>query len=172
MPSHGFLRDVQGLRYFGMGKAAKVAELYDLSFHWVFQRQFVERLADQQQLLIIWFGGYFNVGRVEALQAAPVFGELFAPRGIDKNVAHRLGCGGKKVGAPRPIFPLGTSQAQIGFMDKGSGLERVAGGLTSHLAGGQIAQFLVNQREQFFRAFCIPAGCGVGQFRDRSHKTL
>ena len=46
-----------------------------------------------------------------------------------------------------PELILLSDQAQPGFMDERSRLERMAGGFTGHFMRGQFAQFLVNQRQ-------------------------
>jgi hypothetical protein len=42
-----------------------------------------------------------------------------------------------------------THEAQIGFMHKGRGLERLAGRLLRQLVGRQLSQFVIDQRQQF-----------------------
>src|SRR5439155_8126253 len=76
-------------------------------------------------------------------------------RFIDKNSAHCLPSGSKKV---RPILPRGLSvsaKAHPCFVHECGGLECVARCFLSHLDRGEFAEFVVNEREQFFRCFGI-----------------
>jgi hypothetical protein len=65
-------------------------------------------------------------------------------------VSHRLGRHREEVRAVLPLFFRLIDQAQVGFVDERSGLQRVAAVLAGHIATGHPVQFRVNQRHQFF----------------------
>ena len=81
------------------------------------------------------FGDAQGRVQVHAPPAAAVADGRLAPGGFHQDSSHRLGGGGEKV--PATVELLVSDQPQIGFMDQGGGVERVAGGLGCHLRGGQ-----------------------------------
>src|SRR6516162_8230057 len=68
---------------------------------------------------------------------------------------HGFGGGSKEVCAPGKSARLVSGQPQPCFVNQGCGLEGVTRSLPSHFVRGQLAQFLVDQREQF------PCGLGI-----------
>ena len=103
--------------------------------------------------------------RAFVLHAAAAFERLSPARAFDKNAAHRFRRGRKELRAPCPASLLFSGQAQPGFMNQRGGLESLAGALARHLVRGQLAQFLINEREQFLGGLGIALlervrGCG------------
>src|SRR5580698_1834527 len=73
-----------------------------------------------------------------------------AARVFDEDSSHGLGRRGKEVPTPFPLPRLGNlDQPQIGLMDQGGRVERLARPLLSHSLRGQLAQFVIDQRQQF-----------------------
>lgn len=88
---------------------------------------------------------------------APAFEALFSPGVVYQDAAHRLGSGGEEVTAAIPaIGLLASDEPDVSLVDEGGSLEGVAGGFGGHPGGSQLAQFVVDEREQFF------GGTGVG----------
>jgi hypothetical protein len=78
---------------------------------------------------------------------------------LDEDTAHGLGGGEEEVAAAGPgpgLFRV--NQPQIGLMDQGRGLERLPGLFLGQLLGSQLAQFLVDQGQEF------PGGGRVASF--------
>src|SRR6266568_954732 len=108
-------------------------------------------------------------GQVGALQAAAVFDPLLATRVLDEYAPHRLRCSSKEMpsAVPRPI--LRADQPQISFMHQGRGLQSLARHFLGHLVRGELAQLLVNERQQLFRSVGITLPYSVQNARDIAH---
>ena len=57
---------------------------------------------------------------------------------------------------------LAAHQAQVGLVDQGGRLQRLAGPFVGQLLGRQLAQLLVDQREELFRRARRPARWRTG----------
>jgi hypothetical protein len=101
-------------------------------------QQFIRRTCENQGCFIqsLMFG------------SSATLKTLFFAGVIDQDAAHRLAGSGKKVGAILPTLLIASPEAQPGFMDQGSWLERVTPRLHRHFRAGQFSQFLVDKREQ------------------------
>ena len=87
----------------------------------------------------------------------PPFGRLSPPGLLDQNPPHRLGCSGEEMPTAVPVLSLfRIHEPEIGFMDQGRGLQRLAGILLRHLLRRQLPQFVVNERQQLFGSPRIP----------------
>ena len=71
-------------------------------------------------------------------------GRLDAAGLIDETAAHRLSRHGQKAGTTLPALCLVPHQPQIGFMDEGCRLQRMAGSLPGQFLGRQQTQFVVD----------------------------
>src|SRR5262249_2561360 len=68
---------------------------------------------------------------------------------LDEDAAHGLGGGGEEVAAPLPVRPRARAdQPQVGLVDQGGRLQRLARLLLSQALGGEAAQLVVDQRQQ------------------------
>jgi hypothetical protein len=101
------------------------------------------------------------------LAAVPYPGLL--ARAFDQDSAHGLGSGGEEMAAPVPADFVGFGEAQPGFMHKGGGLEGLAGRFLSHTRGGQLAQFIIDQRQQFLRSPGFTLLNAIEDLRDLAH---
>ena len=76
-------------------------------------------------------------------EPASLLETLFATGGFDQDASHRFGRGGEEVTAAIPVLVVWifrrTDKAEIGFMDQGGGLQRVAGRFMRHTGGGELA---------------------------------
>ena len=77
-----------------------------------------------------------------------------AARTLDQDAPHRLRCGREEVAAAveagRVLAP--AEQAQVGLVDQGGGLDRLARSLAGHAGAREVAELLVDQREKPLRA--------------------
>jgi hypothetical protein len=65
---------------------------------------------------------------------------------IDEDPPHRPGGGRNEV--PAAVELLFPDQLQLGFVNEGGGIEGVAGGFGRHARGGELLQFVLDEREQ------------------------
>jgi hypothetical protein len=108
-----------------------------------------------------------------AVWAAALAG-LFAAGVIDEYTPHRFGGGSEEVAAVGELyFPRLTSgarhQTEIRLMHQRSGVERVAVRFVRHVPGRQLAQLVVNKRQQLRRGVRAPRVNGGQNARDFRH---
>ena len=101
-----------------------------------------------------------QIGQVDAVQLAAPFQRLIAAGAFDEDPAHRFSRSGKEVAAAIPRFPrllirLTGHQTQVGLMNQGRGLQRLAGLLLSQILGCEFTQLVVDQRQQLLRGLRI-----------------
>ena len=65
---------------------------------------------------------------------------------------------------------VAVHQPQIGLVDQGRGLERLAGLLLGQLLGGQLAQLVVDQRQELLGGVRVALLDGGQDARDVGHK--
>jgi hypothetical protein len=67
---------------------------------------------------------------------------------FDQDTTHGLGGGDEMA----PAFPVGSffaaDQAQVGLVDRGGRLQRLPRGLVGQLPGGELAQLVVDERQE------------------------
>ena len=68
---------------------------------------------------------------------------------LDQDAAHGLGGRSEEMTAVLPVRRLlGVHQAEVGLVDQGGRLQRLAGPLPGQLVGRQTAEFVVDQRQE------------------------
>jgi hypothetical protein len=83
------------------------------------------------------------------LPAAPGLGGLLAAGVLDENAPHGLGRGGEEVTKTVPVpRGLDVHQPEVGFVNQGCGLERLARLVLCQLLRGQLAELVVDQRQE------------------------
>src|SRR5262249_44470346 len=83
--------------------------------------------------------------------AAPLLAPL-ATGVIDEDAAHGLRRGGEEVAATVPVLrSLDVHQPEVGFVNQGRGLERLARLLLRHPLGSQLTQLALDERKQLLR---------------------
>ena len=86
---------------------------------------------------------------VHATPVAPVLRALLAAGAVDQDPPHRLGRGGEEVAPAVPACSAArVHQPQVGLVDQGRGLEGLPGLLAGQPLGGQLAQLVVDQRQE------------------------
>src|SRR5262249_39384881 len=91
--------------------------------------------------------------------AAAVLAAALAARIIDEDPPHRLGGSGEEVSAAVPVPPLALPHPpQVGFVDQGGGLQRLAPRFVGQALSSQLGQFVVDQRQQLL------GGAGIALF--------
>ena len=77
---------------------------------------------------------------------------MFSARPLDENPPHGLGSGGEEM---RSIGKNSIAQAKPRLMHQSGRLKCLSRLFPRHLLGGELAQFPVNQQQQFVRGYWI-----------------
>ena len=94
----------------------------------------------------------------------------FPAGAIDEDTAHGLGCRGEEVAATVPLLaPVRVDQPQVRLVDQGRGLERLAGLLLRQPLGGQLAELVVDQRQELLGGLGVAVLDGREDARDVVH---
>ena len=71
------------------------------------------------------------------------------PSAFDQDPPHGLGSGGKEVPAAVPMLhAVDVNEPKVGLMNQRGGFERLAGLLLGQLLRGQLAELVVDQRQE------------------------
>ena len=71
---------------------------------------------------------------------------------------------------PSPLHAVLTHQAEIGFVNQGSRLQGAAGPFLQEMAPGNLAQFLVDDRNEFRECLRIAVAPASQQVRHLAHQ--
>src|SRR6266567_3934264 len=91
---------------------------------------------------------------------------LLATNRLDEDPPHRLRRRGKEMAPAVPMPLTASDQPQPGLMHQRCGLQRLARRLVSHLVRRQLAQLVIDQRQQFLGGLGI-AGLGSLEYASR-----
>ena len=95
---------------------------------------------------------------------------LLSPSLLDQNSPHCFGRRPKEVTSPIPLLRLlHIDQSHISFVNQHRRLQRLPRLFLRQLRLGQLAQFLVNQRQQLISSALITAFNGQQYFRNVAH---
>src|SRR6478672_8300399 len=86
---------------------------------------------------------------------------------INHDVPHHLRGRRNKVGPALPDRRGIIDQPQVGFVENGGGLQRVAGPLPAHVMVGESVQFRMHQREQLSQRCLVSVAPFAEQLGDR-----
>src|SRR5262249_61977222 len=110
---------------------------------------------------------------VHAGRGAAVLDTLLAAGALDEDAAHGFGGRGEEVAAVTPLGLPGRmapqDQPQVGFVDEGGGLERLAGLLLGQLLGREPPQLVIDQRQELARRVGVAFVDGRQDTRDVAH---
>jgi len=99
-----------------------------------------------------------------SFEAVPITGA------VQQNPPHRLGRGGKEVAPAVPILRLfAADQPQVRFVHQGGRLQRLAQLLSSQPIAGELAQFVIHEREQLAGSRRITGFNLMQDLRDVAH---
>ncbi len=108
-------------------------------------------------------------GHATSLPAA--FVGLLAAGLIDQDAAHGLGRGGEEVAAIVPaLLGIVADQAHIRFVDQRGGLQRLPGILPGQSLRRQLAQLVVDQRQQLLGGLLVALLDGGQDAGDFTHR--
>jgi hypothetical protein len=101
-------------------------------------------------------GGQAIEARVLAPPPAAVLLPQFAAGIFNENPPHRLGRGAEEVTSATPVLDaLDVDEANVRLVHESRGLKRVPRFLARQALGGQLAKFVVHQREQRSRSVLV-----------------
>jgi hypothetical protein len=148
MPIHCARGQVESTSNLRDGHADEVAHPYHFCGLRNFQRQGRERVVDGQQFL--GRHGHGDAGFVQfvADQVGAMFEPLFAPGVVDKDLLHRRGGRLEEMPAIGEVLVALSRDLQPGLMHECGGLQGLSGFLIRHPDDSELAQLLINKREQ------------------------
>src|SRR6185503_12615647 len=88
---------------------------------------------------------------------------------INKNLLHRPGGGLEEMATIGELLLSITCDLQPGLMHERRGLQRLSGFFIGHPDDGEFAQFLIDQREEFFVRSRLTPVDGLEDPRDIAH---
>jgi hypothetical protein len=96
---------------------------------------------------------------------------LLAAGVVDEDVPHGFGTGGVEVVSALPgALDRPADEAEVGLVDQGGGLERLARRLVGQAVGGELAQLVVDQRQELLRGRGVAPLDGRQDSRDLAHR--
>ena len=142
--------DLKGLRRLALGEPAEVPQLNDLRGSGIERAEALQRLVDCQQVDRIEAG----IARVDAgkrlfVKASPSLGGPHTPRVVHQHAAHLLREYGQKMATVLPVDVCAPAEPKIRLVDKAGRRESVFGTLAAHVARRELAQFGVDDCQQF-----------------------
>jgi hypothetical protein len=144
------LADTHDFGRFGARKACEDTETHEFGPSGVLASQRLQSFVDRQQVVA---GRIVHHGIEVNPDTTPTFAPLLAAAiasPVHQDPAHGLGRRGEEVGSPVPRFTwLVTDQPQLRFVDQACGFKRLPGFVVSHFLCCQLAQFIVDQRQEF-----------------------
>src|SRR5262245_23970779 len=142
-------RNVERLGDFLHRQADEETQFHQVGRHGIDGREVVQDVVDRQRFLDIaerrdaGFLQFVPTVLAAALRRMP------SPGLIDEDAAHGLGSGGEEVAAAiPPLHLLGVHQPQIGLVDQSGRLDGLAWFLLGQLLGRQLAQLIVDERQE------------------------
>ena len=149
---HRALGDAKRLGRLGVGHPDKITELHDLGFERMRGGEFVERVVDGKELIIVVVEGHVRLRDIHALLAAAVAEGAFTAGPVDENPAHCFGRRHKEMSAVIKGWISVRDQSQPGLVNQSCGLERLSRRFVGDFVRRQPAQLLVNQRQPLIGA--------------------
>ena len=92
--------------------------------------------------------GNVNNFNVHALLVAAMTHRVLAACLLNEDAAHGLGGGTEEMSPAREVWIRFAHQPQPGFMDERGGLQRLVGRFIGHFRRRELAQLLIDQRQQ------------------------
>ena len=171
VPISGSGRYAQGIRGLGNRQAGKIAKRDEAGFERIRLLKAFEGFVDCQNIQGGLRGGDPDVFDVLSPASTASSLALFVPCLVDEDTPHGRGGRGEEVMAIAINAGLGSAhQPQIGLVDQGGGFERLAGLFLGQLLRRQLAQLVVDQRQELFSGVGIAVLNGGQDARDFGHR--
>jgi hypothetical protein len=128
------------------GETGEVAELHDAGLAGVFVGEAAEGFVEGEN----FFGAFVREGEaffeLDALEAAAAHLGFVGAGAVDEDATHDVGGDADEVFAILPVDVF-FSEAEVGFVDEGGGLEGVVAAFAAHVGGGDAVEFGVDEGE-------------------------
>jgi len=161
--------DAQRAGRLGGGQAGEEAELDQAGLVRLLGGQAGQGGVEVEQVL----GGLGDAVELLQRHAPPppaVLDGLLAAGVVDEDVPHGLGTGGVEVVAALPgALDIPADEAEVGIVDEGGGLERLARRLVGQALGGELPQLVVDERQELAGGAGVAMREGVQDLRDLVH---
>src|SRR6266581_3618987 len=165
----GAFGNSQQPRRLDIRQTGKETQLDQLRAERITRRQFLQRLVHRQQMPVVAQDRNVESGHVNALQFAAVFDAPLAPGVFDEDAPHRLGCCGEEMAAAIPLLVCPAGETQPRLMHQRRRLQGLAWPFVGHLVRRELAQFLIDEGEQFLCRFGIALLNRVENASDIAH---
>lgn len=154
----GARRDPQGGGGLIGRQPGEVPQLHQLGLFRMLLRETVEGLVESEELVVRDGSGDSVEIEILPLPAAAVSDSLLAAGLLDENTADGLGRRREEMSAAVEL--LVAHQPQVCFMHQGGRVERLARLLLRELRGGELAQLVIDERQQIRgRLLVATVGC-------------
>src|SRR5262249_34920384 len=141
-----------------------------LGGHGVFPGQLLQRLVEVEEVVGRSVEGVVELVEGDAPPAAAPLEPALVPGAVEQDAAHGLGGGREEVPAGVPGRPpAGPHQPEVRLVDEGGRLEGLTRGLLGHPGGGELAQLVVDEREQVGRGLGVAGPDGRQDLGDVGH---
>src|SRR5262245_7897141 len=102
-----------------------------------------------EDVVVPWIDDIEGFLQVEARATAPALGAQFLSSSLYQDPPHRFGCCGKEMTTAVPVLSrLDANKANVGLVDQRRRLQRLSWLFLGQLRGRELAQLVVNQRQQ------------------------
>ena len=162
-------RNAERFGGFFMRQADEVTELHQFGFERLDSGEFVERLVDGKELVVVSRKRQLYLLQLYALLAAAVAHGAPLPGSVDEDPPHRLGRRCKKMCAILKLRILMRNEPQPSFMHERGWLESVSRRFIRHPPRSEPAQFFINQRQQLVSGARVPTFNGDEQLSSLAH---
>jgi hypothetical protein len=152
----GGTRNAENFCGFFNGQAAKETQFDESALLLVDPGESLEGVVDGKYVRVGKLG--HGEGGIELdLLARAALGGAAGACVVDENLAHEASSDSDKVGATASAEGVLPSEAQVGFMNQGSGLQGVAGALALQMMVSEGAEILVDQGDEGLQGVFVAA---------------
>ncbi len=148
MPPGGRRRQPQHLSRLLEGEADKELQLHQFRFGRIMFRQPVQGFVHGQKPVVVHLHRDLQPIKLHLLDLPAPAQRSSATRSVYENAPHRLGRRGKKMSAVPPGRLPVSAQPQPGLVNQRGGLKRLAGSLAPDFERRQLAQLVVDKRQE------------------------
>src|SRR6266581_3771769 len=165
----GAFREAKDFRRLALAEPDKKPELDDFGFGRVGFLEFIERLVERQNRLLLDGRSDLDLINIEPLLAGAVSDRKALSRAINEDMAHGLSRGGEEVPSSLPMFSAAPDELQPCLMDERRGLQGLPRRLLGHLVRREFAQLIINQRQQFIGSLRVAFLSSLQNARNLAH---
>ena len=143
-------RDLQNLSRLLVREARKITKIDQLHGLGLRLGQLFECFVKCDEVVIFRRNGWLDFAQRYLLSISPTFQSFLAMGLINQKSTHRFSSRSKEVAARIPVLCLfDIDKPKVGIMHQCRRLQRLPRLFLRHLRGGELAQLIVNERQQF-----------------------